>query len=159
MSDPIVVGAVAPLFELVDDAGRAVSLASLRGRPVVLFFYPEADTPTCTTQACGYRDEMAAFERVGARVFGVSPDEAAALCAFREKFALPFPLLSDPANAVASAYGAFGEKTMYGRRVTGTIRSSVIIDGEGRVAGVFRGVRAAGNARRMAEALSRLVTP
>lgn len=150
------VGARAPDFTLVDDAGARVRLSELRGRPVVLFFYPQADTPACTKQACGYRDERARFDAGGALVFGVSPDLPAALAAFRDKFSLPFRLLSDPDHKVATKYGAYGEKLLYGRKVVGTIRSSVIVDARGRIAGAFRNVRTDGNARRMAEAVAAL---
>jgi peroxiredoxin Q/BCP len=156
--DPLVVGAHAPAFSLVADDGRMVELASLHGRPVVLFFYPEADTPACTKQACGYRDEHAGFVKRGAVVLGVSPDALSTLARFREKFALPYRLLSDSDHGVARAYGAYGEKTLYGRKVVGTIRSSVIVDAEGRIAGVFRSVRTDGNARRMLETLERLAS-
>lgn len=152
----LAVGRTAPDFTLLDDAGREVSLSAQRGRPVALFFYPEDDTPACTTQACGYRDEWAGFERLGARVFGVSPDDVASHARFRAKFGFPFPLLSDPGHKVAARYGAYGEKTLYGRKVTGVIRSSVLVDAEGRVAGVFRNVRTEGNARRMLAELERL---
>ena len=120
---------------------------------MVLFFYPEADTPGCTTQACGYRDEHAGFEALGARVFGVSADPVKALAAWRAKHAFPYRLLSDPDHSVARRYGAFGEKTLYGRKVVGTIRSSVLIDARGRIVGAFRSVRTEGNARRMLDAL------
>lgn len=155
MSAPAV-GARAPAFTLTDDAGARVSLSSLKGRRAVLFFFPEADTPTCTQQACGFRDEFAAFRELDVVVFGVSADAPDALASFREKFGLPFGLLSDPHHAVSAKYGAYGEKLMYGRKVVGTIRSSVIIDRDGRVAGVFRNVRSAVNGRRMREELARL---
>ena len=147
------VGARAPDFALVDDAGARVTLASLRGHPVVLFFYPEADTPACTTQACGFRDEHDGFVQLGARVFGISGDAVDTLAAFREKYRFPYRLLSDPDHAVSARYGAYGEKLMYGRKVVGTIRSSVVIDEQGIVAGVSRNVRTNGNARRMLEFL------
>lgn len=147
------VGAKAPAFTLLDDAGARVSSAALRGTPVVLFFYPEADTPACTQQACGFRDEHAAFVSERAAVFGISPDPVERLALFRAKHGFPYALLSDPEHAVAARYDAYGEKLMYGRKVTGTIRSSVVIDENGVVAGVFRNVRTNGNARRMLQFL------
>lgn len=158
MTDPLV-GEPAPDFSLLDDRGETVRLSALRGAPVVLFFYPEDDTPGCTTQACGYRDEHDGFARLGARVFGVSPDDVASHARFREKFSFPYRLLSDPGHAVAKSYGAFGEKTLYGRKVVGVIRSSVVIDERGHVVGAFRNVRTDGNARRMLAFLERVVRP
>lgn len=150
-------GAPAPDFSLLDHAGQRVRLSDLRGRPVVLFFYPEDDTPGCTVQACGYRDDHAAFAELGAVVLGVSPDDAESHRRFREKFGFPYALLSDPGSKVAASYGAFGEKTLYGRKVVGTIRSSVLVDAAGNVALVARNVRTEGNSRRMLEALRKLV--
>lgn len=153
------VGEAAPVFSLEDDGGQLVELVALRGRPVVLFFYPEDDTPGCTAQACGYRDDHAAFAGLGAEVFGVSPDGVESHARFRAKHAFPFRLLSDPGSRVAAAYGAYGEKLLYGKRVVGTIRSSVVIGADGRVAHVARNVRTEGNGRRMLEALRRIVAP
>lgn len=150
------VGAVAPAFRLRSDGGDLVSLASLRGKRVVLFFYPEADTPVCTKQACGFGDLHAAFVERDAVVLGISPDPPEALAAFRKKFGFRYALLSDPGNEVSERYGSYGEKLMYGRKVLGTIRSSVIVDEHGRIAGVFRNVRSEANARRMLEELDRL---
>jgi peroxiredoxin Q/BCP len=152
----LVVGAPAPAFSLVGGGGRIVKLSSLRGRVVVLFFYPEDDTPVCTQQACGFRDEHAGFAAAGALVFGVSPDGADSHERFRAKFTLPFELLSDPENHVARAYGAYGKKLMYGREVMGTIRSSVVIDASGKVAAVFRNVRSEGNGRRTLDAVRKV---
>lgn len=151
------VGDKAPDFALEDDAGKKVRLSGLRGQPVVLFFYPEDDTPVCTQQACGFRDESAAFEDLRAIVFGVSPDSVESHAAFRRKFGLPYGLLSDPGNKVAIRYGAYGAKLMYGKEVQGTIRSSVVVDTQGRVASVHRNVRSAGNGARMAQALRETV--
>ena len=149
-------GALAPDLELLDDAGKTVKLSGLRGRPVVLFFYPEDDTPVCTTQACSFRDAFAEFRALNAVVLGISPDTVESHAAFRKKFALPFQLLSDPGNRVAARYGSFGEKMMYGRKVQGTIRSSILIDARGRIASIARNVRSAGNGARMAAALRQL---
>lgn len=146
-------GAVAPEFALLDDKGETVRLSDLRGRPVVLFFYPEDDTPTCTAQACGYQEVHAGFEELGAVVLGVSPDGVESHARFRAKFGFPFRLLSDPGSKVAARYGAHGEKTLYGNKVVGTIRSSILVDASGRVAFVARNVRSVGNGRRMLDAL------
>ena len=151
------VGALAPDFELVDDAGKRVKLSALRGAPVVLFFYPEDDTPVCTQQACGFRDEHARFANAGAIVLGISPDDAASHRAFKEKFSFPYRLLSDPGNKVATRYASYGEKLMYGKKVQGTIRSSVVIDARGRIASIHRNVRSAGNGARMAKEVESLV--
>ncbi len=107
-------GDVAPDFELTNDAGEPVKLSSLRGKPVVLYFYPKDDTPGCTTQACGIRDVYGDFDRAGAVVLGVSPDDEASHTRFKEKYALPFTLLADPDHAVSEQYGAWGEKTYQG---------------------------------------------
>lgn len=154
----LVVGGRAPELALADDSGAVVRLSDLRGSPVVLFFYPEDDTPVCTQQACGYRDEWRAFSAAGAIVLGISPDDIDSHRRFRAKVALPFPLLSDPGNVVSKRYGAFGEKLMYGRRVLGTIRSSILIDAEGRIAAVHRNVRSAGNAKRMLADLAQITS-
>ena len=112
-------GKPAPDFELESDTGETVSLSSLRGKPVVLYFYPKDDTPGCTTQACGIRDAYGEFERAGAVVLGVSPDKVESHEKFKDKFELPFTLLADPDHAVAEAYGVWGEKMRYGRTYFG----------------------------------------
>jgi peroxiredoxin Q/BCP len=134
-------GAPAPDFELTSDEGEAVSLASLRGKPVVLYFYPKDDTPGCTTQACGIRDAWGEFERTGAVVLGVSPDGEASHARFREKYELPFALLADPEHATAEAYGAWVEKSMYGKTYMGVERSTFVIDADGNIAKVLRKVK------------------
>lgn len=127
------VGEQAPQFELTSDKGETVKLSDFQGRKVVLYFYPKADTPGCTTQACALRDAYPQIEAKDAVVIGVSPDEPKALAKFREKHNLPFILLSDPDHAVAEAYGAWGEKTMYGKKYEGLIRSHFGIDADGRL--------------------------
>jgi peroxiredoxin Q/BCP len=126
-------GDMAPDFELESDAGETVKLSSLRGSPVVLYFYPKDDTPGCTAQACGIRDTYGEFERAGAIVLGVSPDSAASHEKFREKYGLPFTLLADPDHAVAEQYGVWGEKRNYGKTYMGIIRSTFVIDAGGKV--------------------------
>ena len=130
-------GDQAPTFELADQSGETVSLADLRGQWVVLYFYPRADTPGCTTQACGIRDRSAEYERAGARVLGVSPDETKAIAKFDDKYELGFTLLADSDHAVADAYGVWGEKSMYGKKYFGVQRATFLIDPEGKVAKVF----------------------
>jgi len=134
-------GQPAPEFELQSDDGSTIRLASLRGTPVVLYFYPKDDTPGCTVQACGIRDAWEDFERVGARVLGISPDDEASHVAFKEKNALPFTLLADPEHETAEAYGAWVEKTMGERTYMGVERSTFVIDADGKIAKVMRKVQ------------------
>jgi peroxiredoxin Q/BCP len=127
-------GKPAPDFTLEDQDGRAVSLADFEGeKAVLLYFYPKDDTPGCTKEACGFRDEIRAFAKLGVAVLGVSPDGAASHQKFIAKHRLPFPLLSDPDRKVMKRYGAFGEKMMYGKKTQGVIRSSVLIGRDGKV--------------------------
>jgi peroxiredoxin Q/BCP len=130
-------GSPAPDFELPDQDGEQVTLSALRGAPVVLYFYPKADTPGCTTQACGIRDHRADYEAAGVRVLGVSPDPVAKVKRFHDKFSLDFTLLADEGHAVAERYGVWVEKSMYGRRYWGNARATFIIDGEGIVRDVI----------------------
>ena len=129
----ITVGEPAPPFTLADASGRRVTLADFAGKHVVLYFYPKDDTPGCTKEACGFRDAWADLQGLGVVVLGVSPDSAESHARFAEKYRLPFTLLSDPDKQVMQAYGAWGEKTMYGRKTTGVIRSTVWIGPDGRV--------------------------
>jgi peroxiredoxin Q/BCP len=130
-------GAAAPDFTLPDQDGKDVSLAELRGETVVLYFYPRADTPGCTTQACGVRDRGADYKKAGARVLGVSPDTVEKVKKFADKFDLGFTLLADPDHAVADAYGAWIEKSMYGKKYMGVQRATFLINPEGKIAKVF----------------------
>jgi thioredoxin-dependent peroxiredoxin len=130
-------GDEAPDFTLPDQNGDPVSLSQLRGKTVVLYFYPKADTSGCTTQACGVRDHQSAYEAAGAVVVGVSPDPIKRIVAFDAKYGLGFTLLADQDHAVAAAYGVWVEKSMYGRRYWGVQRATFIIDGDGRIAKVF----------------------
>ena len=143
----------APTFTLPSDTGEAVSLAELRGTPVVLYFYPKDDTPGCTTQACGIRDAWGDFERAGAVVLGVSPDDEKSHEKFKQKFELPFTLLADTDHEVADAYGVWGEKTYAGKTYMGVLRSTFVIDGDGNVARIFRDVKPAEHADQVLEAL------
>jgi thioredoxin-dependent peroxiredoxin len=134
-------GDEAPDFALPDQDGRQVKLADFRGQPVVVYFYPKADTPGCTTQACGVRDHRADYERAGAVVLGISPDPVAKVKKFHDKQGLNFPLLADEGHAVADAYGVWVEKSMYGRKYFGNERTTFVVDDEGRVASVLRKVK------------------
>jgi peroxiredoxin Q/BCP len=133
-------GTTAPDFELESDVGERIRLSALRGRPVVLYFYPKDDTPGCTLQACDIRDAWGEFEARGAVVLGVSPDAVSSHVKFREKYDLPFTLLADPEHEVAEAYGVWAEKSMAGKTYMGIERSTFIIDAEGKVASVMRRV-------------------
>jgi peroxiredoxin Q/BCP len=139
-------GDAAPDFTLTSDAGEEVTLSSLRGKPVVLYFYPADDTPGCTTQACGIRDAWGEFEAAGAVVLGVSPDGVESHAAFKRKHDLPFTLLADPDHAVAEAYGAWGEKRNYGKTSMGLIRSTFVIGPDGTVLKAMPNVKAATHA-------------
>jgi len=136
-------GSRAPNFELPDQDGRAVRLADFLGQKVVLYFYPKADTPGCTTQACGVRDRKADYAQAGAVVLGVSPDPVAKVQKFHEKYALDFPLLADEDHSVAEAFGVWVEKSMYGRKYFGNERTTFIVDSEGKIAKVLRKVKPA----------------
>ena len=139
-------GAMAPDFTLLADSGKPVTLSSLRGKPVVLFFYPKDDTPTCTTEACELRDAFPRFDAAHAIMLGVSPDPVQKHARFRAKFALPYQLLADTEHTVAELYGVWGEKQLWGRRYMGLMRTTFVIDAAGVIAHVFEAVRAKGHA-------------
>ena len=132
----LTVGDSAPEFELISDEGQPVKLLDFRGQQVVIFFYPKADTPGCTTQACGFRDNFEVIEAASTVVLGISPDSPKALAKWKKKQNLPYPLLSDPQHEVAEAFGVWGEKKMYGRAYMGIIRSHFVVDAEGKIADV-----------------------
>ena len=138
-------GDLAPDFELATDGGGSIKLSDLLGKRVVLYFYPRDDTSGCTKQACGFRDHQAELAEQNAIVIGVSPDGVASHDRFRDKYDLNFPLLSDPDHVVAETYGAWGKKKMYGREYEGIIRSTFVIDAEGRIERVYSKVKAAEN--------------
>ena len=138
---PVEEGTAAPDFSLLSDSGETVTLSSLKGKPVVLYFYPRDDTPGCTTQACGIRDAWGDFERTGAVVLGVSPDDEASHVKFKQKFDLPFTLLADPDHATADDYGVWVEKSMYGKTYMGVERSTFVIGADGTLAKVMRKVK------------------
>lgn len=152
----VVEGQQAPDFSLVTDSGETVELASLRGTPVVLYFYPRDDTPGCTKQACGIRDAWAQFRASGATVLGVSPDTGTRHASFKAKYELPFTLLADTDHAVAEAYGVWVEKRNYGKTYMGIERSTFIIDGTGSVAKVFRRVKPERHTEQVLDALASL---
>jgi peroxiredoxin Q/BCP len=140
------VGVKAPAFTLDDQDGVSVSLEALRGTPVVLYFYPKDDTPGCTTQACGIRDQWADFEEAGAHVFGVSPDDVDSHKKFADKFDLPHRLLADPDRVVIDAYGVWGLKQMYGKEYYAALRITYLIDANGVIAAVWTDVKPAEHA-------------
>ncbi len=146
-------GDKAPAFTLEDGTGRKVKLSDHKGRFVVLYFYPKDNTPGCTQQACDFRDEHSALEEAGAVVLGVSPDSAASHQKFAAKHALPFPLLVDADHAVAEKYGAWGEKTLYGRKFMGIIRQTFLIGPTGKVVRVWPKVKVKGHVAEVLEAL------
>ena len=142
-------GDLAPDFTLPTADGGSVSLADLRGRRVIVYFYPAAGTPGCTTEACDFRDSLASLQGAGFTVVGISPDEVDKLAAFAQAEHLTFPLASDPSREVLEAYGAWGEKTLYGKTVTGVIRSTVVVDAEGRVELAQYNVKATGHVAKL----------
>jgi peroxiredoxin Q/BCP len=149
-------GKKAPEFALPSSEGGELSLKDLKGKTVVLYFYPKDDTPGCTREACAFRDSQAALRKKGVVVLGVSGDSLASHERFKTKYKLNFPLLSDPDKAVAKRYGAWGEKVLYGKKTVGMIRSTFVIDAEGVVRKVFPRVRVDGHADQVLEAVSKL---
>jgi peroxiredoxin Q/BCP len=149
-------GKTAPGFSLESSEGGSVRLEDLRGKPVVLYFYPKDDTPGCTREACAFRDHKAALKKRGAVVLGVSGDSLGSHERFKTKYKLNFPLLSDPDKAVAKKYGAWGEKVLYGRKTVGMIRSTFVIDPEGVVRKVFPRVKVDGHDAQVLAALDEL---
>jgi peroxiredoxin Q/BCP len=141
VANGVIEGATAPDFTLVSDAGTEVTLSTLRGKPVVLYFYPKDDTPGCTAQACGIRDAWGEFERSGAVVLGVSPDSPKSHTKFREKYGLPFTLLADEDHAVSEAYGVWVQKSFAGKKYMGVERSTFVISPDGTLARVMRRVK------------------
>ena len=142
-------GDAAPEFSLPDADGKTVSLADYRGRSLVVYFYPAASTPGCTKEACDFRDNLAELDDAGFAVVGISPDKPAKLATFRDAQELTFPLLSDVDKAVMTEWGAFGEKKNYGRVVQGVIRSTFVVDPEGRIAKALYNVKATGHVERL----------
>ncbi len=146
-------GDKAPAFALEDQDGKAVKLADLKGQPVVLYFYPRDNTPGCTTQACAFRDDYSKLKKAGAVLLGVSPDSGASHQKFIAKHALPFPLLVDQDHAVAEKYGAWGEKSLYGRKFLGIIRSTFLIGADGKLRQIWSKVKVNGHSDEVLAAL------
>jgi peroxiredoxin Q/BCP len=147
-------GKPAPDFALTSDEGTTVRLSELSGKPVVVYFYPKDDTPGCTAQACGIRDNYDAFGERGAVVLGISPDDESSHVKFKQKYGLPFTLLADPDHKVADAYGVWGERSMYGKKYMGIERSTFVIDSEGNVSRVMRRVKPDTHAQQVLDALA-----
>lgn len=148
------VGDTAPAFSLPDADGNVVKLSDYKGRKIIVYFYPAASTPGCTKQACDFRDSLAELKGAGLDVVGISPDKPEKLAKFRDKEELTFPLLSDPSREVLTAWGAFGEKTMYGKTVQGVIRSTFLVDEKGKIAVAQYNVRATGHVAKLRRDLS-----
>lgn len=149
-------GAKAPDITLETDAGEKLKLSSLKGKNVVLYFYPKSDTPGCTTEACEFRDADAKIRKTDAVVIGVSPDAVKKQAKFREKYDLPFSLLADVDHSAAEAYGVWAEKSMYGRKYMGVARTTFVIDKNGKIAKVFEKVKPKGHAQEVLDALQAL---
>ncbi len=149
-------GDTAPDFTLLTDTGESLTLSSLQGRSVVLFFYPKDDTSGCTTEACEFRDDFPRFEAANAVILGISPDGVKSHARFKAKFGLPFTLLADTEKAVVGAYDVWKEKSMYGRKYMGVERTTFVIDANGRIANVFEKVKPAGHAAQVQAALNAL---
>lgn len=147
-------GDTAPAFTLPDADGKTVKLSDYRGRKVIVYFYPAASTPGCTKQACDFRDNLAELNEAGLDVVGISPDKPDKLAKFRDKEELTFPLLSDPDRSVLQAWGAYGEKTMYGKTVQGVIRSTFVVDEKGRIEVAQYNIRATGHVAKLRRELS-----
>ncbi len=147
------IGRKAPDFTLLDQDGNKVKLSDFKGKSVVVFFYPKAMTPGCTREACDFRDEVATFKKKKAVVLGISKDTPAGQKKFQEKYELPFPLLSDADLEVQKGWGVWGEKTMYGKKVFGTIRTTVVVGRDGKVEQVFAKVKVDGHVASVLEAL------
>lgn len=147
-------GDPAPGFTMEADKGGSVSLKDLKGKTVVLYFYPKDDTPGCTRESCAFRDHYPAFQGRDVQVFGVSCDDIPSHEKFAAKYDLPFPLLSDPDTSVSTAYGVYKEKTNYGRKYMGIERSTFVIDGEGRISRIFRNVKVDGHVEKVLDEVS-----
>jgi peroxiredoxin Q/BCP len=159
MPSKLEVGDAAPNFKLPSDAGNDVSLGDFKGKTLVLYFYPKDNTPGCTREAQAFSAMASKLQKRGAAVVGVSKDSVKSHCGFRDKYALKFPLLSDPELGVHKAYGTYGEKMMYGKKILGTIRTTFVIDGKGKIARVFPSVKVDGHAEAVLEAVDAIAKP
>jgi peroxiredoxin Q/BCP len=153
---PILAGQPAPTFTLLDEKETQRGLSDYRGKPVVLYFYPKDDTPGCTKEACGFRDDYSAYEKAGVEILGVSPDSPKSHAKFKAKYDLPFHLLADTEKEVLQAYDAWGLKKSYGREYEGVLRTTFLIDSDGNIAKVFKNVRPAGHSEEILAALQEL---
>ena len=154
MTDRLSAGDAAPDFTLSDADGKQVSLRDYRGRTVIVYFYPAASTPGCTKEACDFRDSLTELNDAGVDVVGISPDQPAKLATFRDKEGLTFPLLSDPERLVLTAYGAYGEKTLYGKKTTGVIRSTFVVNPDGVLDQALYNVKATGHVASLRKKIS-----
>ena len=153
---PISSGTPAPEFELLDDTNLPRRLSAFKGQPVILYFYPADDTPGCTKEACNFRDDYSAYQKSGVTILGVSPDSVKSHVKFKEKFQLPFPLLADENHQVCNAYGVWGPKKFAGREYEGVLRTTFLIDAQGKIARVFENVRPAEHSTEVLAALKDL---
>ncbi|HEV7655844.1 MAG TPA: thioredoxin-dependent thiol peroxidase [Mycobacteriales bacterium] len=154
MTERLSPGDQAPDFTLPDADGKPVALADYRGRTVIVYFYPAASTPGCTKEACDFRDNLASLDGAGIDVLGISPDKPAKLAKFRDAEELTFPLLSDPDHTVLDAYAAYGEKNLYGKKVTGVIRSTFVVGADGKIEQALYNVKATGHVAALRKKLS-----
>jgi peroxiredoxin Q/BCP len=150
---PISAGIPAPDFELLDDTGQSRRLSEFRGKSVVLYFYPEDDTPGCTKEACAFRDDYSAYEKAGVVILGVSPDSPESHAKFKAKYQLPFPLLADPGHKICEAYGVWGPKQFMGKEYEGVLRTTFLIDPQGNIVRVFEQVRPSEHSAELLQAL------
>ena len=150
---PISEGIPAPDFELLDDTGQSRRLSEFRGKSVVLYFYPEDDTPGCTKEACAFRDDYSAYEKAGVVILGVSPDSPESHAKFKAKYQLPFPLLADPGHKICEAYGVWGPKQFMGKEYEGVLRTTFLIDPQGNIVRVFEQVRPSEHSAELLQAL------
>jgi peroxiredoxin Q/BCP len=157
MADWLEPGTKAPAFTLTDDQGQKVRLADLKGKPVVVYFYPRDDTPGCTKEACAFRDRYSELEELSIQLLGVSGDSAESHTKFREKYSLPFPLLVDAKNTMSEKYGAYREKNMYGKKSMGIQRSTYLIDADGKIAKVWKRVKVDGHDQQVIDAVKELL--
>jgi thioredoxin-dependent peroxiredoxin len=148
----LTVGDKAPVFSGIDDSGKTISLKDFKGKKFVLYFYPKDNTSGCTVEACDFRDNFSSFKKAGIPVIGVSPDTEKSHKGFKEKYELPFPLLADTDKTICKAYGVWQEKSMYGRKYMGVVRSTFVIDEKGKIAAVYSKVKVPGHVKEVLEA-------